>query len=108
MKESVLFIVSIITCIIGIGTFAMAMVSKAKNDGIVLQKVDQACTGIEELKKGFKEMNASQTSLSLLVNSHEEQIKTLYRLVDTNDAQTQALVTIMNTLKSMNERIESH
>ena len=107
MKEPVLFLISIVTCLIGIFTFITGMLSRAKNDGIVLQKVEQACTGIEELKAGFKEMNSSQNSLALLVNSHEEQIKTLYRLSNTNDVQTQALITIMTTLKSINERKEA-
>ena len=92
---------------IGVLTFITGMLSRAKSDGAVLQKVEQACAGIEELKAGFKDMNANHSSLALLVNSHEEQIKTLYRLSDTNQAQTQALLSITDVLKTMNERRES-
>ena len=50
-------IVGIISCVIGIFTFASAQVTKAKQDGMLLAKLDQCVNGIEEIKKDVKEKN---------------------------------------------------
>ncbi len=101
--DYILFACSVVACIIGVFTFVVGMNGRAKNDGVVVQKINQAIEGIEELKSDVKGLSSSQQSLALLVNSHEEQIKTLFRMADTSDVNTQALITIMETL----QRIES-
>lgn len=50
-------IAGIISCVIGIFTFASAQVTKAKQDGMLLAKLDQCVNGIEEIKKDVKEKN---------------------------------------------------
>lgn len=102
----VLFACSIIACIIGIITFLNGLSLRAKNDGIVVQKINQAIDGIEELKSDVKGLTSNQQSLALLVNSHEEQIKTLFNIVHASDVHTQALITIMETLKHIENRGE--
>ena len=52
----------------------------------------------------MKGLSSSQQSLALLVNSHEEQIKTLFRLINAADVNTQALITITETLKNIENR----
>ena len=101
--DYILFACSVVACIIGVFTFVVGMNGRAKNDGVVVQKINQAIEGIEELKSDVKGLSSSQQSLALLVNSHEEQIKTLFRMADTSDVNTQALITIMETL----QRIEN-
>lgn len=101
--DYILFACSIIVCVIGIFTFVVGMNGRAKNDGIVVQKINQAIEGIEELKSAVKDLTTSQQSLALLVNSHEEQIKTLFNMVHSSDASTQALITIMETLKHIED-----
>lgn len=100
----ILFACSIITCIIGIVTFLNGLRLRAQNDGVVVQKINQAIEGIEELKSDVKGLTSSQQSLALLVNSHGEQIKTLFNMVNTSDANTRALITIMETLTHIENR----
>lgn len=100
----VLFVCSIVACLIGVLTFVVGMNGRAKNDGIVVQKINQAIEGIEELKSDVKNLSSSQQSLALLVNSHEEQIKTLFNMMHSSDANTQALITITETLKHIEGR----
>lgn len=101
--DYILFACSVVACLVGVFTFVVGMNGRAKNDGIVVQKINQAIEGIEEMKSDVKGLSSSQQSLALLVNSHEEQIKTLFRMADTSDVNTQALITIMETL----QRIEN-
>lgn len=100
----VLFICSIVACLVGVLTFVVGMNGRAKNDGVVVQKINQAIEGIEELKSDVKNLSSSQQSLALLVNSHEEQIKTLFNMVHSSEANTQALITITETLKHIEGR----
>lgn len=102
--DYILFACSIVACLIGILTFVVGMNGRAKNDGIVVQKINQAIEGIEELKSDVKSLTTNQQSLALLVNSHEEQIKTLFNMMHSSDANTQALITIMETLKQIEDR----
>lgn len=104
--DYILFACSIVACLIGILTFVVGMNGRAKNDGIVVQKINQAIEGIEELKSDVKSLTTSQQSLALLVNSHEEQIKTLFNMMHASDANTQALIAIMETLKHIENRGE--
>ena len=102
--DYILFVCSIVACLIGILTFVVGMNGRAKGDGVVVQKINQAIEGIEELKSDVKGLKSSQQSLALLVNSHEEQIKTLFNMMHASDANTQALITIMETLKHIKDR----
>lgn len=50
-------IVGIVSCIIGVSTFVSAQVTKAKQDGVQMAKLDQCVEGIEEIKGAMKEKN---------------------------------------------------
>lgn len=50
-------VVGVITCVVGVATFTSAQLSKASQDGRLLEKVEQACKGIDEIKKEMKEKN---------------------------------------------------
>ena len=102
--DYILFICSIVACLVGVLTFVVGMNGRAKNDGVVVQKINQAIEGIEELKSDVKNLSSSQQSLALLVNSHEEQIKTLFNMMHSSEANTQALITITETLKHIEGR----
>ena len=101
--ETILFCCSIVACLIGVLTFVVGMNGRSKEDGVLVQKINQAIEGIEELKTDVKQLSTNEQSLALLVNSHEEQIKTLF-MHDSSDANTQALITIMETLKHIENR----
>lgn len=97
--ETTLFICSIVACVIGIATFVVGMNSRAKADGEVVQKLNQAVAGIAELKADVKEIKNSQQSLALLVNSHEEQIKTLFHSLNDLNNTHDVLIEILNYIK---------
>lgn len=98
-STGLLFICSLIACAIGIATFAVGMKSRATNEGVLVQKINQALEGIEELKSDVKGLNTTEHGLELQIQSHEEQIKTLFTMTKASDAQTQALLTICELLK---------
>lgn len=106
--DYILFVCSIVACVIGILTFVVGMNGRSKEDGILVQKINQAIEGIEELKVEVKNVASNEQSLALLVTSHEEQIKTLFRLCNTADVTTQALITIMKTLERMETEVHNN
>lgn len=50
-------IVGIVGCVIGVATFVSAQLTRAKQDGVQIAKLDQCVRGIEEIKKSMKEKN---------------------------------------------------
>jgi peptidoglycan hydrolase CwlO-like protein len=67
-------IVGIISCIIGVSTFVSAQVTKAKQDGMQIAKLDQCVNGIEEIKKEMKEKNHE---LDSVIDEHTKEITQL-------------------------------
>lgn len=104
--NTVLFICSLVACLIGVFTFISGMVSRAKNDGTLVQKIEQAVKGIEELKTDVKTISGSQQSLALLVNTHGEQIKTLFSMMQSGEETTQILNDISESIKNISNRGE--
>lgn len=96
--EVISFVCSIILCIIGVATFVVGMNARSKNDGVMMQKLDQAVDGIEDLKTDMKEVKDNQHKSDLKIQSHEDQIKTLFKMVNNNEHTNQALITIMDML----------
>ena len=106
--ETILFVCSIVTCAIGISTFVAGMVSRAKNDGTLVQKIEQAIKGIEELKTEVKTISGSQQSLALLVNTHGEQIKTLFNMIQGSDMVSQMLSSLTEVIKDRIPEVNDH
>lgn len=104
--EVILFVCSVIACIIGVLTFVVGMNSRAQNEGILVQKIQQAIDGIEELKVEVKSVAASEQSLALTVQAHEEKIKTLFKMANSVEASTEALVSISKSLNHIAYRGE--
>ena len=50
-------VVGVIGCIIGVATFVSAQVTKAKQDGMLIEKIDQCVKGIDDIKKDMKDKN---------------------------------------------------
>lgn len=53
----IMCIVGVIGCVIGVATYASAQLTKAKDDGILMAKVDQVVIGLKELKEDTKSRN---------------------------------------------------
>lgn len=106
--ENIAFVCGVIACLIGVLTFIVGMNNRAKADGEVVQKLNQAVTGISELKSDVKDIKRNQQDLALLVNSHEQQIKTLFHNIDDLNNTHNVLVEILTYIKQtgvdLNER----
>lgn len=63
--------VGIVGCVIGVATFISAQITKAKQDGMLVAKIDQCVSGIEDLKKDVKEKNKE---LDRIVDEHTRDI----------------------------------
>lgn len=97
--EYISFVCSVILCVIGVATFVVGMNTRSKNDGAMMQKLDQAIDGIEELKTDMKEVKDNQHKSDLKIQSHEDQIKTLFKMANNAEHTNKALITIMDILK---------
>ena len=79
-------VVGIIGCVIGVATYVSAMMSKSKQDGQMLAKIEYACKGIDEIRSDMKEKNKEVDSTisehSTKLAEHEEKIKTLFNEVE--------------------------
>ena len=67
-------VVGIVSCIIGAATFVSAQITKAKQDGMVLAKVDQCVKNTEEIKKDMKEKNKE---IDMIIDQHTKDITKL-------------------------------
>lgn len=64
-------IIGIIGCAIGVATFTSAQITKAKQDGVLIAKIDQCVKGIEDIKVDMKEKNKE---LDNLMDEHTRDI----------------------------------
>jgi uncharacterized coiled-coil DUF342 family protein len=76
--QTITFLCSLIMCIIGVATFISALLTRARKDGQLEYKVDEALKGIDEIKKTINQTHTWQESIGLEVQSHEERIRTLF------------------------------
>ena len=104
---TITLIIGIVGCVIGVSTFVSSLLSKAQNTGALEQKIEQALQGIDEIKTQIKDSAASQTNMSLTVQSHTEQIKSLYKAIDEVKARIQTVENIDGTLAKILEAIRS-
>ncbi len=79
-------VVGVIGCVVGVSTFVSAQISKAKQDGVLIAKIDQCVNGIEEIKADMKEKNKEFDSI---IDEHtrkivrlETQVKNIYEHLD--------------------------
>lgn len=104
---TITLIVGIVGCVIGISTFVSSLLNKAQTNGVLEQKIEQALQGIDEIKTQVKDSAASQTNMSLTVQSHTEQIKNLYKAIDELKARIKTVENIDGTLTKILEAIKS-
>lgn len=104
---TITLIVGIVGCVIGVSTFVSSLLNKAQTNGVLEQKIEQALQGIDEIKMQVKDSAASQTNMSLTVQSHTEQIKNLYKAIDELKARIKTVENIDNTLTKILEAIKS-
>lgn len=81
--ETITFVAGIILCVIGVSTFVVGMIQRAKSDGILTNKVDSAVKGIEEIKHTLTEQRDWREDIGITVAEHTQQLNTLFRRVET-------------------------
>lgn len=64
-------VVGIIGCVIGIATFASAQITKAKQDGMLVAKLDQCVSNTEQIRLDMKERNKE---IDKIIDRHSESI----------------------------------
>ena len=67
-------IVGIIGCVIGVATFISAQMSKSKQDGMLIAKIDQCVKGIEDIKSDMKDKNRE---VDVILDEHTKAITQL-------------------------------
>lgn len=67
-------IVGIISCFVGVSTFVSAQITKAKQDGMVLAKIEQCVKNTEDIKKEMKEKNKE---FDIVIDNHTQAITKL-------------------------------
>ena len=80
--ETITFTTGLILCAVGVATFIVNMLTRAKNDGILANKVDTALKGIEEIKQTISEQRSWRELISKEISAHDEQIKTLFNKIE--------------------------
>lgn len=105
--STVTLIIGIIGCVIGVSTFVSSLLNKAQTNGVLEQKIEQALQGIEEIKSQVKDSATKQTDMSLTVQSHTEQIKNLYKMIDELRGRIRTVENIDGTLSKILDAIKS-
>lgn len=67
-------VVGIIGCVIGVATFVSAQITKAKQDGVLIEKVNQCVKNTEEIRNDIKEKNKEFDSI---IDEHTKAITKL-------------------------------
>lgn len=67
-------VVGIIGCVVGVSTFVSAQVTKAKQDGMLIAKIDQCVKGIDDIKSDMKEKNKE---IDKIIDEHTKDIAML-------------------------------
>ena len=81
-SQTVTFVCGIILCVIGIATFVTGLISRAKDDGALSNKVDTALKGIVEIKKTLTAQRDWRETIGIELENHEQKINTLFNKVE--------------------------
>ena len=81
-SQTIIFICGIILCLIGVATFVTGLVSRAKEDGALSNKVDTALKGIDEIKQTLSEQRNWRETIGIELENHEQKIDTLFNKVE--------------------------
>ena len=104
---TITLIVGIVGCVIGVSTFVSSLLNKAQTNGVLEQKIEQALQGIDEIKTQVKDSAASQSNMSLVVQTHTEQIKSLFKTVDELKHRVNTVENMEETLNKILDAIRS-
>lgn len=105
---TITFVAGIISCIIGVSTFVSGRMAKAERNGSMETKINQALEGITSINRKLENSSHEQHNIDLMVRSHEEQLKTLFRYdqdlrasIEDGNKTREVLVELLQALKSL-------
>ena len=108
---TITFVAGLISCIIGVSTFVNGRMTKAEQNGSMETKINQALEGITSINKKLEDSSHNQHNIELMVRSHDEQLKTLFRsnsdlkiMIEESNKTREVLVELLQTIKNMNDR----
>ncbi len=78
LADSFEYILGIVVGIIGIFTFILSLINRAKQDGAMMNKIDTMMKDIGDIKTDVKGYDSAQKMQSLDIMKHEERIDTLF------------------------------
>ena len=81
-SQTITFICGVILCVIGVATFVTGLVSRAKEDGALSNKVDTALKGIDEIKQTLSEQRYWRETIGIELENHEQKINTLFNKIE--------------------------
>lgn len=67
-------VIGIISCIVGVASFVSAQITKAKQDGVLIEKVNQCVKNTEEIRNDIKEKNKE---VDKIIDDHSTKISKL-------------------------------
>lgn len=67
----IMCVIGIVGCVIGVATYASAQMTRAKEDGVLMAKVDHLVSSLDELKK---ETNKHYSSIEEVQEEHTKDI----------------------------------
>lgn len=85
LADSFEYILGITVGIIGIFTFILSLINRARQDGAMMNKIDTMMRDISDIKTDVKNYDSTQKSQSLDLMKHEERIDTLFSNVSRID-----------------------
>lgn len=78
-EQFITLTISIIMCGIGISTFISSLLNRARNDGSLTAKLEEAVKGIEDIKNELKDFTDWKDHINQVIVEHSEKIETLFR-----------------------------
>ena len=78
-EQFITLTISIIMCGIGISTFISSLLNRARNDGSLTAKLEEAVQGIEDIKNELKDFTDWKDRINQIIVEHSEKIETLFR-----------------------------
>jgi len=78
--------VGIISCTIGVATFVSAQITKARQDGVLIEKVNTCISNTEEIKNDIKEKNREIDSVidehTRAITQLQTEMKTVFKHIN--------------------------
>lgn len=79
--STIVFVCGVISCILGVATFVVGMITRARNDGKLEAKLGFCLQGIEEIKSSINTLTTKQTTQNNSIIKFETEIAMLQQNV---------------------------